>query len=189
MPQNCVDPIVISSSVIQALQTVVSRNIDPFKPSVISVTQVHAGDAYNVIPDKVKLSGGVRYFDQGSGLIIKRRIEEVLQGICSSYGASFTWNYDELYPILSNHEKETDIAVKAASDLVGAEKVNAEIPATAGSEDFAFMLWEKPGAYILIGNGDGEGGCMIHHSSYDFNDRILPLGAAYWIQLAENILT
>ena len=189
MPQNCVDPIVISSSVIQALQTVVSRNIDPFKPSVISVTQVHAGDAYNVIPDKVKLSGGVRYFDQGSGLIIKQRIEEVLQGICSSYGASFTWNYDELYPVRSNHEKETDIAVKAASDLVGAEKVNAEIPATAGSEDFAFMLWEKPGAYILIGNGDGEGGCMIHHSSYDFNDRILPLGAAYWIQLAENILT
>ena len=189
MPQNCVDPIVISSSVIQALQTVVSRNIDPFKLSVISVTQVHAGDAYNVIPDKVKLCGGVRYFDQESGLIIKRRIEEVLQGICSTYGASFTLNYDELYPVLSNHEKETDIAVTAASDLVGAEKVNTEIPATAGSEDFAFMLQEKPGAYILIGNGDGEGGCMIHHSSYDFNDRILPLGASYWIQLTENILT
>mgnify|MGYP003319850902 FL=1 len=189
MPQNCVDPIVISSSVIQALQTVVSRNIDPFKPSVISVTQVHAGDAYNVIPDSVQLCGGVRYFDQESGLIIKRRIEEVLQGICSTYGASFTLNYDELYPVLSNHEKETGIAVTAASDLVGAEKVNAEIPATAGSEDFAFMLLEKPGAYILIGNGDGKGGCMIHHSSYDFNDRILPLGASYWIQLAENILT
>ena len=189
MPQNCVDPIVISSSVIQALQTVVSRNIDPFKLSVISVTQVHAGDAYNVIPDKVKLCGGVRYFDQESGLIIKRRIEEILQGICSTYGASFTLNYDELYPVLSNHKKETDIAVTAASDLVGAEKVNAEIPATAGSEDFAFMLQEKPGAYILIGNGDGEGGCMIHHSSYDFNDRILPLGASYWIQLTENILT
>ena len=189
MPQNCVDPIVISSSVIQALQTVVSRNIDPFKPAVISVTQVHAGDAYNVIPDSVQLCGGVRYFDQESGLIIKRRIEEVLQGICSTYGASFTLNYDELYPVLSNHEKETGIAVTAASDLVGAEKVNAEIPATAGSEDFAFMLLEKPGAYILIGNGDGKGGCMIHHSSYDFNDRILPLGASYWIQLAENILT
>ena len=189
MPQNCVDPIVISSSVIQALQTVVSRNIDPFKPSVISVTQVHAGDAYNVIPDSVQLCGGVRYFDQESGLIIKRRIEEVLQGICSTYGASFTLNYDELYPVLSNHEKETGIAVTAASDLVGAEKVNAEIPATAGSEDFAFMLLEKPGAYILIGNGDGKGGCMIHHSSYDFNDRILPLGASYWIQLAENILS
>ena len=189
MPQNCVDPIVISSSVIQALQTVVSRNIDPFKPSVISVTQVHAGDAYNVIPDSVQLCGGVRYFDQESGLIIKRRIEEVLQGICSTYGASFTLNYDELYPVLSNHEKETGIAVTAASDLVGAEKVNAEIPATAGSEDFAFMLLEKPGAYILIGNGDGKGGCMIHHSSYDFNDRILPLGASYWIRLAENILT
>jgi len=189
MPQNCVDPIVISSSVIQALQTVVSRNIDPFKLSVISVTQVHAGDAYNVIPDKVKLCGGVRYFDQESGLIIKQRIEEILQGICSTYGASFTLIYDELYPVLSNHEKETDIAVTAASDLVGAEKVNAEIPATAGSEDFAFMLLEKPGAYILIGNGDGEGGCMIHHSSYDFNDRILPLGASYWIQLTENILT
>ena len=189
MPQNCVDPIVISSSVIQALQTVVSRNIDPFKPSVISVTQVHAGDAYNVIPDSVQLCGGVRYFDQESGLIIKRRIEEGLQGICSTYGASFTLNYDELYPVLSNHEKETGIAVTAASDLVGAEKVNAEIPATAGSEDFAFMLLEKPGAYILIGNGDGKGGCMIHHSSYDFNDRILPLGASYWIQLAENILT
>jgi len=189
MPQNCVDPIVISSSVIQALQTVVSRNIDPFKPSVISVTQVHAGDAYNVIPDSVQLCGGVRYFDQESGLIIKRRIEEVLQGICSTYGASFTLNYDELYPVLSNHEKETGIAVTAASDLVGAEKVNAEIPATAGSEDFAFMLMEKPGAYILIGNGDGKGGCMIHHSSYDFNDRILPLGASYWAQLAENVLT
>ena len=189
MPQNCVDPIVISSSVIQALQTVVSRNIDPFKPSVISVTQVHAGDAYNVIPDSVQLCGGVRYFDQESGLIIKRRIEEVLQGICSTYGASFTLNYDELYPVLSNHEKETGIAVTAASDLVGAGKVNAKIPATAGSEDFAFMLLEKPGAYILIGNGDGKGGCMIHHSSYDFNDRILPLGASYWIQLAENILT
>jgi len=189
MPQNCIDPIIISSSVIQALQTIVSRNIDPFKPSVISVTQVHAGDAYNVIPDKVKLCGGVRYFDQGSGLIIKQRIEEVLQGICSTFGASFTLNYDELYPVLSNHEKETDIAVTAASDLVGTEQVDAEIPATAGSEDFAFMLQEKPGAYILIGNGDGEGGCMIHHSNYDFNDRILPLGASYWIQLAENVLT
>ena len=189
MPQNCVDPIVISSSVIQALQTVVSRNIAAFKPSVISVTQVHAGDAYNVIPDKVKLCGGVRYFDQGSGLIIKQRIEEVLQGICSTFGASFILNYDELYPVLSNHEKETDIAVTAASDLVGTEQVDAEIPATAGSEDFAFMLQEKPGAYILIGNGDGEGGCMIHHSNYDFNDRILPLGASYWIQLAENVLT
>ena len=189
MPQNCVDPIVIASSVIQALQTVVSRNIDPFKPSVISVTQVHAGDAYNVIPDSVQLCGGVRYFDQESGLIIKRRVEEVLQGICSTYGASFTLSYDELYPVLSNHEKETDIAVTAASDLVGAEKVNAEIPATAGSEDFAFMLQEKPGAYILIGNGDGKGGCMIHHSSYDFNDRILPLGSSYWIRLAENVLT
>ena len=98
-------------------------------------------------------------------------------------------NYDELYPVLSNHEKETDIAITAASDLVGADKVNAKIPATAGSEDFAFMLQEKPGAYILIGNGDGEGGCMIHHSNYDFNDRILPLGASYWIQLAENVLT
>ena len=189
MPQNCIDPIIISSSVIQALQTIVSRNIDPFKPSVISVTQVHAGDAYNVIPDKVKLCGGVRYFDQGSGLIIKQRIEEVLQGICSTFGASFTLNYDELYPVLSNHEKETDIAVTAASDLVGTEQVDAEIPATAGSEDFAFMLQEKPGAYILIGNGDGEGGCMIHHSNYDFNDSILPLGASYWIQLAENVLT
>ena len=189
MPQNCIDPIIISSSVIQALQTIVSRNIDPFKPSVISVTQVHAGDAYNVIPDKVKLCGGVRYFDQGSGLIIKQRIEEVLQGICSTFGASFILNYDELYPVLSNHEKETDIAVTAASDLVGTEQVDAEIPATAGSEDFAFMLQEKPGAYILIGNGDGEGGCMIHHSNYDFNDRILPLGASYWIQLAENVLT
>ena len=189
MPQNCIDPIIISSSVIQALQTIVSRNIDPFKPSVISVTQVHAGDAYNVIPDKVKLCGGVRYFDQGSGLIIKQRIEEVLQGICSTFGASFILNYDELYPVLSNHEKETDIAVTAASDLVGTEQVDAEIPATAGSEDFAFMLQEKPGAYILIGNGDGEGGCMIHHSNYDFNDRILPLGASYWIQLTENVLT
>jgi len=188
MPQNCVDPIVISSSVILGLQTVVSRNIDPFKPSVISVTKVHAGDAYNVIPDKVKLSGGVRYFDQESGVIIKRRIEEVVEGICKTFGASFTLNYEELYPVLSNHEKETDIAVTAASDLVGVEKVNAEILPTAGSEDFAFMLQEKAGAYILIGNGDGEGGCMIHHSSYDFNDRILPLGASYWIQLAENIL-
>jgi hippurate hydrolase len=174
--------------VIQSLQTVVSRTIDPLKPSVISVTQIHAGDAYNVIPDTVRLSGGVRYFDRELGQIIRQRMEEVLEGICKSYGATYTFNYDELYPVLTNHETETGIAVKAASNVVGSDNVDPDLPPTPGSEDFAFMLLEKPGAYILIGNGDGEGGCMIHHSSYDFNDKILPLGAAYWAELAELVL-
>ena len=188
MPQQCIDPIVVSSSVIQSLQTVVSRTIDPLKPSVISVTQIHAGDAYNVIPDTVTLSGGVRYFDHELGQVIRQRMEEVLEGICKSYGATYTFNYDELYPVLTNHETETGIAVKAASTVVGSDNVDPDLPPSPGSEDFAFMLLEKPGAYILIGNGDGEGGCMIHHSSYDFNDKILPLGAAYWAQLAELVL-
>ncbi len=191
MPHLCIDPVVIGAQLIQSLQTIVSRNTDPQAAGVLTVTNFHAGDpkAYNVIPHTATISGGIRYLDAASGQLIEQRMRDICAGIAAANGIEITCDYHERYPVLVNTQQETNVAVRAARTIAGDAQVNDAQPPVMGSEDFAFMLQKKPGCYAFIGNGDREGGCMVHHPNYDFNDEILPLGAAYFVQLVEDQLT
>lgn len=188
IPQDCVDPVVIASSLVQNIQTIVSRNLEPLKAGVVSVTKIHGGDAYNVIPSKVTLSGGIRYFDKVIGATINERLTKLAQGIGEAYNASIDVTIDETFTALVNHPEETQYAIKAASSVAGVAQVDPQMTPICGSEDFAFMLEKKPGAYIFLGNGAGEGGCMIHHPEYDFNDEAAVYGASYWVELVRQRL-
>lgn len=187
MPHTGVSAILCGAQVINSLQHVPTR-LDPFDTALVSVTQVNAGESWNVIPDQMVIRASVRLFSTESREVVKAEIERVTAGATASYGASYTLKYIEGYPPLVNWEQQTQNAIATASALVGENNVNTEMKPVMGSEDFAFMLQEKPGAYIAIGNGDREGGCMLHNPHYDFNDEALPLGAAYWVTLAESRL-
>ena len=186
MPHQSVDPVVAASAMVTALQTLVSRNVDPNKSSVISVTKIHGGDAFNVIPDTVEMGGTVRYFDAEVGAQVRRRMQEVVDGVAAAHGASATMNYQKGYPATSNHVAETEFARQVAGEVLGVEA--AEQPLVMGSEDFSFFLEEKPGAYAFVGNGDGEACVAIHNPKYDFNDTILPVGASFFARLVETAL-
>ena len=188
MPQFTIDPIVISSKIIEAYQSIVSRFIDPQEPAVISITQIHGGDAFNVIPNEIEIRGSTRCFKPKIQLLMETKMRQMATDICSAYGATAQFFYEHRYPPTVNTVTETDIAARVASGIVGVEHVNLEPKAAMGSEDFAFMLQEKPGCYIWIGNGDGEGSCSVHNPGYDFNDAILPIGATYWVKLVETLL-
>lgn len=188
MPHLCADPVVVAGEIVQALQHIVSRTLNPIHSGVVSVTQVHGGSAYNVIPDAVTLSGCTRYFSDSDGKKIEARMRQVVENVASAHGIKAKLDYRENYPVLVNTKDETDHCIKAAADLVGSDKVSTGIDPVMGSEDFAFMLQEKPGCYIFVGNGVGEGGCMVHHPEYDFNDDVLPIGASYWVKLTESLL-
>jgi len=188
MPHNCVDPMVPAGEIVLALQSIVARALDPLHSGVVSVTQIHAGSAYNVIPEEVTLAGCTRYFTESDGRKIETRMREVVEHVARAHGVKAELDYRENYPVLVNTPEETALSVKAAAELVGEAQVNPNVAPVMGSEDFAFMLQEKPGCYIFLGNGDGEGGCMVHHPEYDFNDDALPLGATYWAKLSENLL-
>jgi len=187
-PQHGVDPVMISAQVIGALQTLVSRNVDPLEPAVISVTKIHGGDTHNVIPSDVQLGGGIRCFDPGVRELLRRRIVEVVDGVCSSLGATGTVEFGTEFPAVINSLEGTELASRTAVELVGNENVEARSEPVMVSEDFSYMLEARPGCYVLIGNGEGEGGCMIHNPGYDFNDKVLTLGASYWVSLAQNFL-
>ena len=189
MPQFTIDPIVIGTKIVEAYQSIISRFTDPQEPVVLSVTQFHAGDAYNVIPNDVEISGCTRCFSPKIQERLEKQMQHMATGICSAYGATCEFFYERRYPPLINSEPEAQIAAQVASNIVGADKVNQQPKPAMGSEDFAFMLMEKPGSYIWIGNGDGEGSCMVHNPGYDFNDEILSLGATYWVRMVEHILT
>lgn len=188
IPQHCVDPVVIASELVQSLQTIVSRNLDPLETGVISVTKIHGGDAYNVIPSEVTLSGGIRYFDKEVGETIKQRIHALAEGLGIAHGATIDVTVDETFTALVNDSEATQHAVQAARSISGIEQVEPQMAPICGSEDFAFMLEAKPGAYIFVGNGAGEGGCMIHHPQYDFNDEASVYGASYWVELVSQRL-
>ncbi len=188
LPHHCIDPIVIAAEIVQALQSIVSRNVNPQRSAVLSVTKIHGGDAYNVIPNEVTLAGGLRFFDQEVGELMKKRMTEVVQGIATLHGAQADIQIQQLFPVLVNSPKETINAFEAATLVVGNDYVDLGIEPVSGSEDFAHMLEKKPGAYIFIGNGEGEGGCMVHHPEYDFNDNAIAYGASYWVKLTESQL-
>ena len=188
MPHQGVDAIVTASQVVTALQTIASRNTDPLDAVVVSVTQIHGGDAYNIIPDSVMLRGTVRTFKDSVREDIEPAMRRIANGICEAAGAAMELDYHWRYPSTVNHAEETELAATAAAAVVGVDKIDRHPMPSMGSEDFAYMLRERPGCYVWLGNGPTEGGCMLHNPGYDFNDDILPVGASYWATLVEQIL-
>lgn len=189
-PDQCIDPIVVASQVVSALQTITSRNTHPVDSVVISVTQIHAGDAYNVIPDSVRMHGTVRTFQTETRDKIPSSMLRVAEGVSAAYGATCELNYMSGYPATINSVPETEISAKAVVDLLGEDKIIRNPTPCMGAEDFSYMLEARPGCYVWlgIGPGKGEAGCMLHSSRYDFNDDVLPTGASYWVKLVENEL-
>jgi len=190
LPDQCIDPIVVASQVVSALQTITSRNTHPVDSVVISVTQIHAGDAYNVIPDSVLMHGTVRTFQTETRDKIPSSMLRVAEGVCAAYGTTCELNYMSGYPTTINSVPETEISAKAVVDLLGEDKIIRNPTPCMGAEDFSYMLEARPGCYVWlgIGPGKGEAGCMLHSSRYDFNDDVLTTGASYWVKLVENEL-
>ncbi|BCF98952.1 amidohydrolase [Paraburkholderia sp. PGU19] len=187
-PHLTVDPIVIASSIVMALQTIVARNVNPSQPAVVTVGTMHSGVANNVIPSSAKLELSVRSFSHEVRALLKERITELAESQAASYGGKAHVEYVEGYPVVVNTDAETEFAIEVARELVGAENVEPNADILMGSEDFAFMLEQRPGSFLRLGNGVGEDGCMVHNPHYDFNDRNLPVGAAYWARLVERYL-
>ncbi|MFJ4294226.1 M20 aminoacylase family protein [Cupriavidus sp. NPDC089707] len=196
MPHRAADPLVAAAGIVLALQTVVSRNVDPLQMAVVTVGAMHAGRANNVIPQEATLEISVRALDRDVRTTLERRIKALVQAQAESYGVRAEIDYRQGYAVLVNTRDETEFARQTALELLGPEEVVLQGPALPGSEDFAFMLEQVPGSYLLIGNGDGSddeangghGACMVHNPNYDFNDRNLPIGAAYWVLLAQRFL-
>ncbi|MDX1540988.1 MAG: M20/M25/M40 family metallo-hydrolase, partial [Geminicoccaceae bacterium] len=188
MPHLCRDPLVAAAQIVLALQTIVAREVDPIESAVVSVTQIHGGDAYNVIPQRALITGTVRSFMPDIRALLEQRIAEVARGIGTSLGMEVGIDYELGYPPTVNSDLETDLAAAAAAEIVGEDRVERAPPPVMGAEDFAFMLEKKPGSYIFIGNGGGDDAPMVHHPAYDFNDEVLAYGASYWARLVEREL-
>ena len=188
MPHRAADPVVAAASIVMALQTVVSRNIDPQLTAIVTVGAFNAGRANNVIPQTATLELSVRSLDPGVRDLLQQRITELVQAQAASFGAVASVDYKRDYPVLVNSAVETEFARQVGLELLGPDGVTLQGPALTGSEDFAVMLEHCPGSYLLIGNGDGEGGCMVHNPGYDFNDDNVAVGAAYWSLLAQRFL-
>jgi amidohydrolase len=192
-PHRGVDPVMVAVQVAQSWQTIISREKNPLDTAVLSITQIHAGSATNVIPDEAVLIGTVRTFTTGVLDLIERRMNEIATSVAAGFNATIDFSFRRNYPPLVNHAGQTAFAIEAMKAVAGADKVDANVEPTMGAEDFAYMLQAKPGCYVFIGNGEGEhrlaghglGPCQLHNASYDFNDQLLPIGASYWVQLAE----
>ena len=188
MPHQGVDTLVVASHLVLALQTVVSRSLHPCESAVVSVTQIHGGEALNVIPDDAVLRGTIRTFKPEIQDLVEDSIERLCAGIAGTFGAEIKVIYDRRYPPTVNSPDETELCRQAAGIVFGDSQVRrADIPSMA-AEDFAYMLQVKPGCYVWLGNGPGTGGCSLHNPHYDFNDEILPLGISYWVKLVETVL-
>jgi hippurate hydrolase len=191
LPHKADDPIVAASSLVMALQTIVSRNTDPLQPIVITVGALNAGHANNVIPDMATLEIGVRTLDPNVRIETQRRIKAMTQAHSESFNVQASVNWREGYAVLVNDPHATELAATVATEHFGADQVNPNGPALTASEDFAFMLEKVPGCYFFIGNGaDGEpGACMVHNPAYDFNDQNIEVGAKFWIALTQKFLS
>lgn len=196
-PHLSVDPIMVAVQIAQSWQTIVSRNTSPVDAAVLSITQIHAGSATNIVPDSASMIGTVRTFSLDVLNMIESRMQEIAQHTAAAFGASAEFKFVRNYPPLINHKSETDFCIDVMRAVVGEANVLVSVEPTMGAEDFAFMLLEKAGCYVFIGNGDGAhrefghglGPCNLHNPSYDFNDELLPIGASYWVRLAEEFLT
>ncbi|HPU79865.1 M20 aminoacylase family protein [Accumulibacter sp.] len=188
MPHQGVDTLVVSSQLVLALQTVVARNLHPCESAVVSVTQIHAGEAWNIIPDDAVLRGTIRSFNAETQELVERAVERLCTGIASAFGAQISVRFDHRYPPTVNSVAQSEACRQVATALLGPDKVRTNELPSMGAEDFAYMLREKPGCYVWLGNGPGTGGCTLHNPHYDFNDEILPLGVNYWVRLVSAVL-
>lgn len=184
-PNQTIDPLPVAASVIQAAQTIVSRSIDPMDNAVVSLCTIHAGSAFNVVPQKVELTGTVRVLREELRDHMESNLTRLVTNVCEGFGAVGTIEYIRHYPVTVNHERETCFAAEAAQEIAGHENVSLDMPAVLGGEDFSFMLNEVPGAMIKIGNGPSAG---LHHPAYDFNDDVIPWGCSYWTTLVRQRL-
>jgi hippurate hydrolase len=187
-PESGVDSVLVAAHVITALQSIVSRNVRPVDTAVVSVTKVHSGDAYNVIPQTARISGTVRAFSNEVMEMIGKNMARVAEGVAAGLGAKAKTDFRAIFPPTVNHAEEAEFAASVCTDLVGAESVRRDPALIMSSEDFSFMLNEVRGCYINIGNGDGEGACEVHNPSYDFNDAALPYGVSFFARLVEKRL-
>ncbi|MCD5364044.1 M20 aminoacylase family protein [Chromobacterium aquaticum] len=188
VPHKAVDPVVVAASLVMALQSVVARNVSPLDMAVVTVGAILAGEAPNVIPHSAEMRLSIRALNPEVRALLRRRIETLAEAQAAGFGARAEVDYQLGYPVLVNDAAATALARQVALDWLGEDGLVAEMPPLTGSEDFAFWLEQVPGCYLIIGNGDGEGGCMVHNPGYDFNDQILPLGASYWVRLVEHYL-
>ncbi len=192
LPHNGIDPVPVACQMVQAFQTIVTRNKRPIDTAVISVTMIHAGEATNVIPDSCEIQGTVRTFTTEVLDLVQQRMQRIAEATCAAFDTECSFEFHRNYPPTVNHPAETAFVRQVLGDVVGAYNVH-EFEPTMGAEDFSYFLQALPGCYFLIGNGDGthrEGGhgmgpCMLHNPSYDFNDELIPLGATAWVRLAE----
>ncbi|RJG02251.1 M20 aminoacylase family protein [Noviherbaspirillum sedimenti] len=192
-PHKGIDPIMVAMQIAQGWQTIISRNRNPLEAAVLSITQIHAGSATNIIPDEARMIGTVRTFSTATLDMIEARMEQIAAHTAAAFEAQVDFRFQRNYPALVNHARETAFAVEVLQAMVGAEQVDTAVEPTMGAEDFAFMLQEKPGCYVFLGNGEGQhraaghglGPCNLHNPSYDFNDELLPIGASYWVRLAQ----
>ena len=195
MPHNALDPVPVACQLVQAFQTIISRNVKPIDAGVVSVTMINAGEATNVIANRCELQGTVRTFSIEVLDMIEQGMQTITEHTCAAYGMTAEFAFKRNYPPTINSAPEVDFARQVMASIVGPDNVQAQEP-TMGAEDFSYMLQAKPGCYAFIANGDGDhrelghggGPCMLHNPSYDFNDSLLPLGATYWVRLAEAYL-
>jgi hippurate hydrolase len=185
-PHRAVDSVLAASAIVMALQQVVARNADPLAPAVLTVTSFRSGsEAWNIIPETVELRGTARTLDPATQDLIEERIRAVAEATAAAYGARVEISYRRGYPVTANAAAEADFAARVAAEVVGEARVDTAIQPVMGAEDFSFMLNARPGAFILIGNGDSAN---LHHPGYDFNDEAIPVGASYWARLVETAM-
>lgn len=184
-PHECNDPVIVASSIVQAFQTIVSRNVDPVESAVISVTKIEVGDTNNVIPQTAYMMGTVRTLTPEIRDLVEKRMSTVAENLGAAFEANVAFKYQRLYPVTCNHGEQTAFAVDVARDIVGESNVEDATPPIMGGEDFSFMLEARPGAFIFVGQGDTAG---VHHPEYDFNDEIIPIGCSYWVRLVETAM-
>jgi amidohydrolase len=183
-PNKCIDSVLVGAQLVTALQSIVSRTVDPLESAVVSICEFHAGNARNVIPQTAELKGTVRTLTAEVRELVEKRVREVVAGVAQMTGARIDLGYERGYPVVVNHALQTDVATQVAKEIAGDASVH-ELPPQMGAEDFAYMLESRPGAFIFCGNGDSAG---LHHPAYNFNDDAIVFGTSYWIKLVENIL-
>jgi hippurate hydrolase len=184
-PHRSIDTVLVGAQIINNIQSIVSRNVDPLKSAVVSICMFQAGHTDNVIPQTAHLRGTARSLSPDVRDLLETRLQEVVEGTARLHGAKAKLTYRRGYPVLQNHERQTAFAAAVAGGVVGGERVDQALPPVMGAEDFSYMLEQRPGAFIFIGNGDSAG---LHHPAYDFNDDVIPVGTSYWVKLVETAL-
>jgi hippurate hydrolase len=185
MPHQSIDSVLVGAQIINQLQSIVARNVDPLEAAVVSICQFNAGDTHNIISQTARLSGTARSLTPEVQDLVEARLREVVEGTAKLYGAKVKLVYQRNYPVTKNHAQQTAFAAAVASQVVGSERVDTAVSPVMVAEDFSFMLNARPGAFIFVGNGNSAG---LHHASYDFNDEAIPIGTSYWVKLVETAM-